>query len=213
LLRVDNVGLIGQRGLEIRRRFGEIEHPVELPANLPGLLDHIELEAHRRIHPYGKIHIENRGFALTLRLIVADEPDAKDATSKFVRVIREFDSGGQLEVLYCGDRVEARVAGWHKGDAVSHILKDADPLEALAIYLGDDVTDEDAFEALRHWSEQEDSLPPWIMTSDDDEDAPNALPILVADRPRPTVAPLFVRGSDEVYEFLCSLAAISSTLL
>ena len=108
------------------------------------------------------------------------------------------------------------MAGWHKGDAVSHILRAADIEDSLAIYIGDDVTDEDAFEAVLNWAEFDDGPDaPWFASngSEEDEEPLHALTILVADRPRPTYASMFVRSPHEVYEFLSSLAAIASTIL
>jgi trehalose-phosphatase len=107
------------------------------------------------------------------------------------------------------------MAGWHKGDAVSHVLKAADIEDSLVIYIGDDVTDEEAFEAVHGWSEMDEVGEPWFMPGDEDqeEEPPRALTILVAERPRPTMASLFVRDPHEVYEFLSSLAAIATALL
>ncbi len=63
------------------------------------------------------------------------------------------------------------------------------------------------------WSD--DNLPdiPWFVEDDEDDDIPGAVGILVASKPRPTGAELFVRDPQEVYEFLSSLSAIASTLL
>ena len=51
------------------------------------------------------------------------------------------------------------------------------------------------------------------LDNEEEEEPPHALTILVAERPRPTMASLFVRGPHEVYEFLSSLAAIASALM
>ena len=215
LLGVENIGLIGQRGFEIRRRYSEIEHPVD-PETIGSLIHHLELNAHSCLEAFNGFSLENRGFALSLMLGDCTPEAAREISQRFLRAARELDAGGQLEVLY-GDRsIEVRLAGWHKGNAISHILKGADVEDALAIYMGDDVTDEDAFEAVKDWAEAD--LPeegPWFVSDGDDEDEEpaHALTILVADRPRPTMASLFVRGPQEVYEFLSSLAAIATALM
>lgn len=51
---------------------------------------------------------------------------------------REFDGG-----------LELRVPGRNKGDAVATVLTELKKQDAAAAYLGDDLTDEDAFRALR----------------------------------------------------------------
>jgi trehalose 6-phosphate phosphatase len=214
LLGIPNVGLVGQRGFEIRRVDEPTIHPVD--AGLAGnLIHHIELDAHGRLGAHPGVGIENRGFVLVLKLEGCDGRVAREASKLFVRLVRSLDTHGQLEILWGDDGVEARIAGWHKGDAVSHILRDADPSDSLAIYIGDDVTDEDAFEAVARWSNADGEDAPWFMTDPDEEDdpAPTALTILAASVPRPSRAALFVRGPREVQEFLSSLAAIASALL
>ncbi|MGD2116169.1 MAG: trehalose-phosphatase [Acidobacteriota bacterium] len=82
---------------------------------------------------------------------------------------------------------------WDKGKAVEWILRvilsrgDLAPEDALAIYAGDDDTDEDAFRALR------DHDPPGIS-------------ILVTETPRPTAATHTLRDPDEVRALLALLA-------
>jgi len=213
VLGVENIGLIGQRGFEIRREYSETEYPVD-PETLGGLISHLELNAHGELKRFRGVSIENRGFALTLHLSHQDPDVDREASREFLRLVRSLDEHHQLEVLYGDQTVEARMAGWHKGDAVSHILRAADIEDSLAIYIGDDVTDEEAFEAVRGWSEMDDYEEPWFMPGDnEEEEPPHALTILVAERPRPTMASMFVRGPHEVYEFLSSLAAIASAIL
>jgi trehalose 6-phosphate phosphatase len=214
VLGVENIGLIGQGGFEIRRPYSDVEYPVD-PESLGGLIHHLELAAHGRLDHFRGIKLENRGFALTLHLS-GNAPDTdREASREFLKQVRELDSHHQLEVLYGSRSVEARMAGWHKSDAVRYILQSADIDDALAIYIGDDVTDEEAFEVVRVWSEDDEYSEPWFLHGDgpEDEEPPHALTILVADRPRPTMASMFVRGPGEVYEFLSSLAAIATAIL
>ncbi|MBN2564168.1 MAG: trehalose-phosphatase [Candidatus Eisenbacteria bacterium] len=215
LLGVDNIGLIGQRGFEIRRAYSETEYPVD-PELQGDIINHLELNAHRALDSFLGISIENRGFALTIRFgREVDKKKCREASQIFLRLVRELDTHGKIETLFGECTVEARIAGWHKGNAVSHILRGADMEDSLAIYIGDDVTDEDAFEAVREWADDDLQGEPWMMTGDseDDEEPPHSLTILVAGHPRPSMASLFVRGPNEVYEFLSSLAAIASALM
>lgn len=214
LLGVENIGLIGQRGFEIRREYSKIEHPVD-PEFLGDLIHHLELNVHGGLERFSGASIENKGFALTLDLNHQDPSFDREASKEFLRLVRALDKHRQLEVLY-GDRtVEARMAGWHKGDAVNHVLRSADPDDSLVIYIGDDVTDEEAFEAVNGWAELDDIEEPWMAPGEDEyeDEPPHAITILVAERPRPTMASMFVREPHEVYEFLSSLAAIATALL
>lgn len=214
LIGLEDVGLIGQRGLEIRRAHSKIEYPSDA-SSLERLIDHLELDAHRRLAAFDGYSIENRGFALTLRMDGCDPCRTKEISQSFVRVVGDVDRHGRMEVLYGPSSIEARVAEWHKGDAVRHILREADIEDSLAIYIGDDVTDEDAFEAVDDWADTDGADAPWFMPEQDDGegDPIQALTILVSPEPRPTRASLFVRGPEEVYEFLSSLATIAAALL
>ncbi len=213
-LRVPNLGFVGQRGFEIKWPDGPMVHPVD-PGKAGSLIEHIELDAHGALECCPGVTIENRGFGVALRLGCGDRRLAREASQRFVDLVRTLDTHRQLEILYGEGLVEARVAGWHKGDAVSHILREADLEDSLVIYLGDDVTDEDAFEALSLWADDDEQAIPWFVPDDDEEDeeTPCALSILVATEPRPTQASLFVRGVPEAHEFLSSLAAIAAALL
>jgi trehalose 6-phosphate phosphatase len=212
LLGIQGIGLVGQRGFEIRRANGPTVHSMD-PGLARDLIRHLELDVHACLASYAGLTIENRGFALAMRLACKDAKVAQRATQRFTSLVRSIDALGQLEIFYGEDLVEARMGGWHKGDAVSQLLREADARDSLAIYVGDDVTDEDGFEAVTLWSESTVPNLPWFMADPDDEDAPSALTILVSPEPRPTKASMFVRGPHEVYEFLSSLAAIAANIL
>ncbi len=76
---------------------------------------------------------------------------------------------------------------WHKGRAVSWLLQalDLDSPEVLPIYIGDDLTDEDAFGALRE----------------------HGAGIVVRDEPRPTAARYALENPAEVGAFLAQVVA------
>lgn len=82
--------------------------------------------------------------------------------------IRPFDGG-----------VELRVSGRDKGSVVEDVVGAADPRTAAA-YLGDDLTDEDAFRAIRG----------------------RGMGVLVRPRLRPTAADVWIRPPRELLEFL-----------
>ena len=76
---------------------------------------------------------------------------------------------------------------WNKGKALRWLMRalDPDPQAALAIYLGDDVTDEDAFRALRD----------------------DGVGILVGPANRSTAATYQLHGPDQVEVFLDRVTA------
>ena len=90
---------------------------------------------------------------------------------------------GGLTVKNFDGGIELTATGRNKGHAVSAVLAEMHPA-AVAAYLGDDATDEDAFEALHR------------RTSG------SALAILVRDQWRQTQADWWLRPPDELLEFL-----------
>lgn len=83
-------------------------------------------------------------------------------------ILNEFDGG-----------MEIRVPGMDKGDAVRTILNEMEK-ETVAAYLGDDLTDEDAFQAVKG----------------------QGIGLLVRKELRPTEADVWIRPPDELRSFL-----------
>jgi trehalose-phosphatase len=218
LVDVPDVGFVGQGGFEIRGADGDAFYPVD-PAVAGRLVRELEARAAEEMARFDGVRVENLGCTLSVQLPCDECRVAREATQRFVSLVNEMDERRQLEVLLDRAAVYVRLAGWHKGHAVRHLLAGADQDEALAIYLGDDVTDEDAFEAVGEWSRPDGPDGPWVVPPMDEMDEgefygpPGGLTVLVAERPRPSAASLFVRNPKEVYEFLSSLAAVASSLL
>ena len=84
-----------------------------------------------------------------------------------------------LELLPFNGGLEVMVRGEHKGHAVRSVLADA-PAGSLVAYLGDDLTDEEAFREVQQ----------------------RGLGVLVRDRPRDTQANLWIRPPHELRRFI-----------
>jgi trehalose-phosphatase len=84
---------------------------------------------------------------------------------------------------------------WDKGRAVLWILAalGLDRPDVVPVYLGDDLTDEDAFRALGEPPRQSGGAPPGARIG---------IGILVAEEPRETAARFVLRDPDEVRSFL-----------
>jgi trehalose 6-phosphate phosphatase len=81
---------------------------------------------------------------------------------------------------------------WHKGKAVLHLLEmlDLDTDDVAPLYIGDDITDEDAFRALAGWGIG------IIVANPDDPEVVN----------RTTAADFALESVDAVKQFLDTLA-------
>jgi trehalose-phosphatase len=115
-------------------------------------------------------------------------PAVAEATRmRMLEIFSPFSEIAGMSLLMFDGGVELR-AGRNKGGAVRLLLRSL-PLHAPVAYLGDDITDEDAFEAL----------------------GARGLSILVRRAPRPTAAQLWLRPPAELRAFLKSwLRAIAT---
>lgn len=134
------------------------------------------------------VFLEDKGTALALHFRLASEGTALHIKSEFVRAIHGYQQRGvALEILAGKEVVEAKPATLNKGDAAVRLLESFDR-GALPVYIGDDFTDEVAFQRLDK----------------------KGLTILVAETPRPTAASFYLRNPNEVYEFLHRLILLKT---
>jgi trehalose 6-phosphate phosphatase len=135
------------------------------------ILDTPELES-RIERKHASIALHWRGLGETAVKELRDRVSTAwhDVADKHGLSVKSFDGG--LEIV---------ATGRDKGRAVHEIL-DGMASDSIAVYLGDDLTDEDAFKALR----------------------PKDLGILVNERLRPTAAKIWIQPPDELLDFLNS---------
>ncbi len=144
------VTLVGEHGWDLRDpRGGHIEHP--LPADQAALLDRAEADA--RAGGLGA-RLERKRASIVLHTRGVPPDEARAAVEAATRLWRPILSartaggpgGARLDAIARG--LELRLRGHDKGTAVSDLLarSSAGP---LAVYVGDEITDEDAFRAVR----------------------------------------------------------------
>ena len=78
---------------------------------------------------------------------VSDDQRALIET-KLLEKWRSFAFTYELEVSHFNGGIELRSTGWNKGDILLRIMKMH--VSDLVVYIGDDTTDEDAFEVIEH---------------------------------------------------------------
>jgi trehalose 6-phosphate phosphatase len=134
---VDGLALAGNHGLEIDRDGDRWTHPDVDPA----ALERVRAAVADRVASIEGCHVEDKRLTATVHVRqAAVDPDE-------VRPIVESAVGDEagFEVTDGRQIVEIRPdVAWHKGDAVRELVAE----DAGTIYVGDDVTDEDAFHAL-----------------------------------------------------------------
>ncbi len=146
LVDIDGLVFAGNHGLEIEGpglppyRHPDIEHYTQRARELANKLDALGVQG---------AWVEAKGASLTLHFRQADASAQEDTAARAREMIRA--AGFQARDALCA--VEARPPiGWDKGHAVLHVLRECYgpgwSEQLRTIYVGDDETDEDAFNAL-----------------------------------------------------------------
>jgi trehalose 6-phosphate phosphatase len=144
---LDEVVYAGSHGFEVRYPDGSADEHEEARAALPAL-EHLASYLGAQLADVKGLQLERKRFGLAVhyrRVAGADvarvESVVEDARGRF----------GMLRIK-AGKKVFEFVPAvdWDKGKALRWILEkiDADTVDVLPIYIGDDVTDEDAFRAI-----------------------------------------------------------------
>jgi len=180
LVGVDGLGYIGSHGFDIGGPAGSaLRHEVggeHLPA-----LDAAERLLRDRLAAVPGTSVERKRFGVAVHYRQA--LDRRSEVEAAVRAVEAEQSGLRLAA---GKTVfELRPAiDWNKGRAIRWVLDHWPGAHGLPIHIGDDLTDETAFDAL----------------------AGDGLGVVVAKDDRPTAAQFVLRDPDEVRVFLERLA-------
>ncbi len=128
--------------------------------------------------------LEDKRYALALHYRLA-RPEDMRVIEGFLAAVREYQRKGiTLEVIHGKKVVEVRPVGSNKGKAVQFLLA-GKYTNTLPIYIGDDLTDEEAFVALGE----------------------RGVTIIVADPPRASAAQCYLKDHREVLRFLSGLVS------
>jgi trehalose 6-phosphate phosphatase len=183
LVALDELYYAGSHGFDISGPRAEIRWQPDA-----GLLDHMARASARLrevLADIAGVRIEEKGFSTAVhyrQVAPVHVPQIERRVEQVLAGEPDLQKTHGKKVLELRPRID-----WHKGRAVLWLLQalGLDGDDVLPIYVGDDVTDEDAFEALHG----------------------RGLGILVTERPRPTAAEYAVRDCDEVRELLARLVA------
>ncbi|WP_172839148.1 trehalose-phosphatase [Thermanaeromonas toyohensis] len=128
------------RGSRLRLKLGP-------PGPPPGVWEEIQAHAERLATQVSGCWVEDKKEAIALHFREADPKKAAQIVATFIRFTQPLVEAHQLEYLKGNKVIEVRIKGIHKGIAVEYFLK-LFP-HAFPIFLGDDLTDEDAFRMLK----------------------------------------------------------------
>jgi len=148
-IKLDSLIYAGSHGFRISGPEGiEMQHE-ETHSLLPQL-EHLSelLENNRELSTVG-IEIERKHMAITVHYRNAPKGSHRTVSRvvrEIIRPYKDFKAGRGKKIIEIRPAVP-----WHKGRAVDWILKkfeEIDQANYVPIYLGDDLTDEDAFKAI-----------------------------------------------------------------
>lgn len=142
--------LAGLHGLEIEGPgLHFAHHAVALAA--PGL-SLLSKDLRRAVKPLSGVFVEDKTYSIVMHVRGASKADRLHAITRFKALAEPLLSEGTVR-LQPGDQVFELLPNvdWAKGDAVRAIIRqvEADTRETVwPVYIGDDATDEDAFEEI-----------------------------------------------------------------
>jgi trehalose-phosphatase len=130
------------------------------------------------LHGYGA-DCEKKPSSIAFHWRGVEEKRRQSLEETVLRAWSPLARGTDLEIRSFDGGLELRCIGFHKGEAVRQILAECGKNYSMA-YLGDDLTDEDAFKALKG----------------------KGLTVLVRETYRDTLADCWLRPPDELLDFL-----------
>ena len=153
LVGIKNVVYAGNHGLE----FGDLRTTFAMPisARYKTILKKIKAKLAFRLASIKGVLLEDKKFSLSLHYRLAKKKDLSVIKAIFYNVIENTKTCGELTVLTGKQVLEITPAiAWNKGKIVLLILVLLKALlktsKIIPLYIGDDVTDENAFSAIKN---------------------------------------------------------------
>jgi trehalose 6-phosphate phosphatase len=158
LVGVEEIYYAGNHGLEIEGPGLQLVNPAAKAAQAE--IKKLAVQLSTRLGSIEGVIVEDKGLSLSVHYRLVREDEEKVVADIFHQTTAPRLSEGKIRVT-SGKKVwEVRPPiDWHKGKAVETITKEIKAIregkQGLTIYLGDDITDEDAFRVLHRpqgWS-------------------------------------------------------------
>jgi trehalose-phosphatase len=152
MVAIEGIYYAGNHGLEIE---GPALKYVSEPARAAqSLIKELSKKIASSLANVPGVIVEDKGLSLSVHYRLVSPEEENTVAETFRRLTRPPLSDGRIKVTSGKKVYEVRPPiDWHKGKAIETIIgkiKSALSLESiLTVYLGDDITDEDAFRTLR----------------------------------------------------------------
>jgi len=152
IIGIKKIFYVGNHGLELecvnkrgrRKNFTLSGIKKTLPT-----LKKIKDELKKELDSIEGVIVEDKLYTLSVHYRMVKKKDIRRVKRIFQKVMRNHKISGKVKVTSGKKVFEVRPpVDWHKGKAVIKIKRILNKRNLMTIYLGDDVTDEDAFRAL-----------------------------------------------------------------
>lgn len=145
----------GNHGFEIKGPKIKFKNPIS--HRYRKILEQIKTKLNTNLSLYKGVFIEDKGYCLTLHYRLADEKDAPAIEGEFYASTFLHEFKNDIKIRTGKKALEIRPPiPWNKGRVALWLLSRqlsamrSKKMKVLPIYIGDDTTDEDAFESLKY---------------------------------------------------------------
>jgi trehalose-phosphatase len=150
---VDGIIYAGNHGLEIEGLGSHFLEP--LAEEMRPMLHILNSALSTALRGVKGVFVEDKGLTLSVHYRLAEGSEIDKVDEAFTKITDPLNVTGQIKVTRGKKVYEIRPpVDWNKGRAVSWLMarlkKMKGKVGAIPVYLGDDLTDEDAFEIVEH---------------------------------------------------------------
>jgi trehalose-phosphatase len=180
---VDDIIYAGNHGLEIEGPGIRFVNPVA--EELKPILRVMHYVLSRSLAKIKGVFVENKGLSLSVHYRLAEDYQAKDVEAVVKKVVGGAETG-QTRITSGKKVYEVRPAvAWDKGKAINLLMNRFGKLKRrsglMAMYFGDDLTDEDGFRMIENYG--------------------NSVSVYIGEPNRKSSARYFLRSPDELAVF------------
>lgn len=148
LLNIRGLSFIALHGLSIKTP-NEPQYSWEQATQARMLIKAIKNDMQEKLKDDKRAFLEDKELTLVFHYRLVPSKNARPLREAFKTTVHTLDKKKILEVMNGAKVIEARPKGWNKGKAVEMFLaRHEKGKNNLPIYIGDDITDEDAFHVL-----------------------------------------------------------------
>ena len=149
-----NIVYVGNHGFEIKGPKIKFKSPA--PVQYRSMLKEIKGKLKKGLSKFRRVLIEDKGFSLSVHYRLADKKDIPAIKAEFHSIVFLYELKNKVQIKPGKMVLEIRPpVRWNKGKVVLWLLGRRlfamrnKKTKVLPVYIGDDITDEDAFESLK----------------------------------------------------------------